>query len=683
MFVYEGRLEWSKYAQNETAIIILPSGPIRAGDIAWILFQWTVDSKGNKKALQSQRIPISQVIRTANGDDSFSSKPGWYTWKMTSSDNYERLNLAMSNDAGGISKMEFKRIWKAEGEWSRECGRIWLGKINWSTFASDEFCLFIVPEGFGEGRPILSMWQWTQDSQGKEKAPSFQAEQQKILSPLDDNGVKFSYHSYYDITYTWNKKTDTLAVHMKGQEADQDLGEFKLLAVTKPHDHDWDPPLSPPQNATLEVRLPQHEPTLSRVLEPLPFPTGLIENLRYAIAFADQAGYCAKYAHERFSKLDAEFHLRGEVINERNAAIAQFRKELKELGDNFAVEKAKVTDLTTRLAKAQAAFDAELKRRDDEIKKEQGHDAEDHKTIDRLVSELEQERLSKAGLQKDLDHTKTSLTEAEARLTTDGANIAALTTRITALEAELEVEKNVTEKLQNDIKEQTDRIIELEKSNADAQSKLNQALQDAKTKQEQINQKDATIRDQTTRIDNLSRESNAKTITINNLQQQIINLQEQIRNQQQQPTYRFSGKIRSVLGNNVMVDYTLGSDVKAYAYMSAREHEIHQIWEFFTVSGRNDVVVIRNTEHKHLLWSAGSGQRVRCDGSHGVLDPAAQWQILGATVDSLNRNTQVQIRNMKDNSALDLSGANTSNFTPILTWGQHSGSNQKFNIWKC
>lgn len=82
-------------------------------------------------------------------------------------------------------------------------------------------------------------------------------------------------------------------------------------------------------------------------------------------------------------------------------------------------------------------------------------------------------------------------------------------------------------------------------------------------KQDQINQKDATIRDQTTLIDSLSRESNAKTITINNLQQQISNLQEQIRNQQQQPTYRFSGKIRSVLGNNVMVDYTLGSDVKA------------------------------------------------------------------------------------------------------------------------
>ncbi|KAM0342497.1 hypothetical protein ACHAPU_009471 [Fusarium lateritium] len=117
--------------------------------------------------------------------------------------------------------------------------------------------------------------------------------------------------------------------------------------------------------------------------------------------------------------------------------------------------------------------------------------------------------------------------------------------------------------------------------------------------------------------------------------------------------------------------------------MSAREHEVHQIWEFFTVFGRNDVVVIKNTEEKHMLWSAGPGQRVRCDGSRGVLDSAAQWQILGATVDSLNRNTQVQIRNLKDNSVLDLSGANTANFTPILTYGQHNGSNQKFNIWKC
>ncbi|KAM0342496.1 hypothetical protein ACHAPU_009470 [Fusarium lateritium] len=563
MFVYEGRLEWSKYAQNETAVIILPSGPVRAGDIAWMLSQWTVDSKGNKKALQSQRIPINQVIRTDEGNDSFSSKPGWYTWKMTSSDNYRKLNLVMSNDAGGKSEMEFKCIWKAEGEWSKECGRIWFGKINWSTFASDEVCLFIAPEGFGEGRPILSMWQWTQDSEGKEKSPSFRAEQQKLLSPLDDNGVKFSYHSYYDITCTWNKKTDSLAVHMRGPEADQDLGEFKLLAVTNPHDHEWDPPLSPPQSAKLEVRLPQPEPSLSRVLEPLPFHVGLIENLRYAIAYADQAGYCATYAHERFTKLDIEFHLRGEVINERNSALAEFKKEVKNLGDNLTVEKAKVVDLSTRLAEAQATFYAELKKRDDEIKKEQGHDAEDHNTIDRLVSQLEYERASKAELQKNLDQTKTSLTAAEARLAAEGANIAALTTRITALEAELEVEKKAIEKLQIDVKEKTDRIAQLEKSIADIQPKLDQSLRDVRAKQDQINQRDGTIRDQSTRIDNLSRESNAKTITINNLQQQISNLQQQIRNQQQQPTYRFSGKIRSVVGSNVMVDYTVGSGVKA------------------------------------------------------------------------------------------------------------------------
>lgn len=94
--------------------------------------------------------------------------------------------------------------------------------------------IFIVPEGFGDGKPVLSLWQWTHDDTGTEKSPSFRAESQKML-PGAGKGVKFSYHSYYDITCTWDEKTEKLAVHMKGPEANQDLGEYTLSALIDRH----------------------------------------------------------------------------------------------------------------------------------------------------------------------------------------------------------------------------------------------------------------------------------------------------------------------------------------------------------------------------------------------------------------------------------------------------------------
>lgn len=265
--------------------------------------------------------------------------------------------------------------------------------------------------------------------------------------------------------------------------------------------------------------------------------------------------------------MDADFHLQGKVLEERNAAIAQFKQEVKQLGDSLTVEKAKVTDLTKRLDEARASYEAKLKEKDevikkdeDQIKKDKGHDIDDHKTIDRLAAQLEYERASKAEVQKNLDQTKTALAAAEASLATASATIASLTTRVASLEAELEVEKKDIDKLQKETKDKTAIISQLEKNNADLQSKLNGALQDVRNKQNQINAKDSTIRDQSIRIDNLTKESNAKSITINNLQSQINSLQQQIRNLQSIPVFKFKCNIKCQAPSNreIAVDLTDG-----------------------------------------------------------------------------------------------------------------------------
>ncbi|GKU08010.1 unnamed protein product, partial [Fusarium langsethiae] len=196
---------------------------------------------GTKKANFFQNSAIDKVSKTPNGDDAFIAKASYYSWEITSRDLYGKLDVVMSNPAGFKSKMVFKRIWQSKGEQATGAARIWTGKISWSQYASDEMGIFIVPEGFGEGKPVISMWQWSRDGTGTEKAPSFRDASQKMLSDAG-KGVKFSYHSYYDITCTWNEQTEKLSVHMKGPEANQDLGEFTLSALIDRHSHDWNPP---------------------------------------------------------------------------------------------------------------------------------------------------------------------------------------------------------------------------------------------------------------------------------------------------------------------------------------------------------------------------------------------------------------------------------------------------------
>ncbi|RBQ68484.1 hypothetical protein FVER14953_12651 [Fusarium verticillioides] len=238
MFVYEGRLDWGSSARDETAVIVLPSGAMRAGDLVFILSQWTRDSGGNKKAPLSQKITIDKVTKTANGNDTFTVKPGYYRWNMTSRNNYDKLDFVLSTDATtSKSKMEFQRVWKPTNSQSKETGKIWVSKLNWPVMADNEFCLFIAPEGFGEGKPFLAMWQWSYDKDLKERVPIFRVGKQSIGS-LDNESALFTCQldADYLVTCAWEKKTDVLNVFMKGPEGEQEIGAFKLFANTKPHD---------------------------------------------------------------------------------------------------------------------------------------------------------------------------------------------------------------------------------------------------------------------------------------------------------------------------------------------------------------------------------------------------------------------------------------------------------------
>ncbi|KAF4946975.1 hypothetical protein FSARC_14069 [Fusarium sarcochroum] len=707
MYIYEGRLDWKGYGDNETFIIILPSGPVRAGDTAYFFSQWTKGpNTGIKKENWFKKAVVQKVSKTVDRDDTFVAEEAYYSWDITTSEDYNKLNVTMLSPRHPKAYMNFKRIWQSQDEQCTGSTRIWSGKINWAQYASNEMAIFIVPEGFGQGKPVLSLWQWTHDDSGTPKAPSFRAEHQTIESGPDKQGVKFSYTSYYNITCVWDEKTEKLAVHMKGPEGGQDLGEFKLEVRIEGHSHDWDLPVpdsSPLQKAELGVRLPQPQPSLPRILMPLPFPNTLIETLRYTIAFADQAGYLAKYAQDRWTALDADLHTRCEQLNITKNENSELKGELKSLADEIAVQKATAEDLKNRLAEAQAQAaeaQATIAAKETELKKNSNasreHDLTDHKTIDGLEARIQYEQASKAELQKKFNEQSDRIVEVEARQKLDAEKVISLTTRLAVVEARLEVEQKDGERLRTENKQMNEKIPELEKEIKELQRQLAQALEDVQSQEELVKLKSATIQEQADEIIQHEKKVREKTIALDKLQTAFSKEQQELKkhlketngcsNGSQEPKLRLWCNLRSEMSNHENVFFDLngagGRSPAVHAISDgSNKWNLNQIWGIYTVPNSNNRVIVKNSGNGYVLWSAGHGQNVRCDKDHSTSDLAAQWD-LNTSIDSINDNTQVRFCNAGDKTYLDLSGGNKANGTPFLTYNGHGGPNQAFKLVK-
>ncbi|KAI8723092.1 hypothetical protein NCS52_00164200 [Fusarium sp. LHS14.1] len=401
MFVYQGKLNWFTYAKEETFVIILPNGPVRVGDSVYLFSQWTKDAQGSKNKNWFQTIIVNEVTQTQATDVTFRLKGAWYSFEVTTKGSYESLSVVMRNPTKGVSDaLPLKRIWKSEKELTGTT-RIWTGKFNWMHFAKDELAIFIVPDGFGEDKPILSLWQYTQDSAGKLKDPSFRSELQKSVSGKETETIKFSYKSYYDISCTWEAKTDKLAVHVQEGGHGENVGSMIRSAIIErqAHTHDFNPPEPTPEKKQLEVRLPQPQPSLPRILGPLPFPKDIVETLAHTASFVDQAGYLAKYAQDRFAALDADNHTLLHQLEAAQANIKNLETAKYDLTVDRNSAKAKAEQLEKALA--QVREDADKFR----------------KTIEELRRAIAIDKFQDEEARKVLEDTQAKLTAAEAEIT--------------------------------------------------------------------------------------------------------------------------------------------------------------------------------------------------------------------------------------------------------------------------
>ncbi|RKK46602.1 hypothetical protein BFJ67_g8153 [Fusarium oxysporum f. sp. cepae] len=387
------------------------------------------------------------------------------------------------------------------------------------------------------------------------------------------------------------------------------------------------------------------------------------------------------------------YDLEEDKLNAATTENSELRKEIKKLIDDLNVEKAKTADLTKRLTDAQAAHAADLKKRDEDLAKSKSHDIEDHKAMEKLVSQIEYERASKAEVQKKLDQTTTDLRAAEARLKAEAAKIVDLTARIATLEAQLEVEKREGDRLRGENKQKDETIEKLEKAKNDLQCQLEQAQADVKDLEALAKKRRKTISEQADEIIKLNNTIKEKTLAFDNLETELKDKAKELRTHMHEghvtptptaapePKLRFKCNIRSESSSrNMNVFFDLngagGQNPPVHAISDGSyKWNSNKIWEIFSVPGSN-------TRTRLLKKDIGHGQTVKCERNRDVSDLAAQWDLQGATVENVTDSTQVRFRNAKDETYLDLSGGNTTNGTAFLTYNGHGGANQAFKLWK-
>jgi hypothetical protein len=236
MFVYQGKFDWPGYAENETFTIIFPHGAVRANDPVYLFTQWTKDWNRVLKAKFFQSIVVSDVRQLSNTTDvSFKLSGAKYDFAITTEQNYAKVKVDMSS-TGTLKTFTLNRVWKPEGKVDHDAAlRVWAGSIKFDDGASavDEQAIVILPEDYKDGKPVLSSWQWTKDSEGKAKTTAFKGAPLKFISS-DDRVSKFAFSNVHDFTCSWNRKTEKLGLEIKKGGKQISVGELNLRAKIEP-----------------------------------------------------------------------------------------------------------------------------------------------------------------------------------------------------------------------------------------------------------------------------------------------------------------------------------------------------------------------------------------------------------------------------------------------------------------
>lgn len=107
--VFTGKLQWQRYAVDEMATLVIPSGSISEGAQVGLYHQWTADAAGNVKANHPINFPFRNVATSAEGDVSGTIDGSYYTYVITMDKDEREVEIKMSNTYNYVSTFKLTR----------------------------------------------------------------------------------------------------------------------------------------------------------------------------------------------------------------------------------------------------------------------------------------------------------------------------------------------------------------------------------------------------------------------------------------------------------------------------------------------------------------------------------------------------------------------------------------------
>ncbi|UNI17474.1 hypothetical protein JDV02_003814 [Purpureocillium takamizusanense] len=239
MYVYVGKLDWQKYAQNECITLVFHSG-VALLDPVSLYWQWTIDGQDVVKKNHIEHALITTVSKATS--DYVIRFATYYSFEATISSDFAFITLTMSDPKGTTSKA---RLSLEYADLSRiPSAQVFTGKIAWSEFSVNEMASLIVPGEIGNGEPIILSHQWTKDGSGNPKVKHVVKGTMRDVVPGIGNSISGKFDDgYYKYDFrlgtpeVWLSMTDPSGVaaptgqHQLWQTDSRDLGIKKALIV--------------------------------------------------------------------------------------------------------------------------------------------------------------------------------------------------------------------------------------------------------------------------------------------------------------------------------------------------------------------------------------------------------------------------------------------------------------------
>lgn len=503
-YVYYGKLD------NELLVAVLPNGTVEHGDPIYLY------SKKKFSSYKSKEISV-----TDDGEDVVLFNDGYYSYEAVSKKAYKELTLTVTSGDATTSKATLTRHYDQPitAIPLSDTPKIWTGAFDFHQWARNEPLFMLAPKGLGSGKPIVCLWQWTEDARGVPHTLSYCTGKQESAtsSPTE---FSFKQGGYYDLKCKVNNATAGLSVSIGSPtNPDSVLKELALSAkVELGAEHSFAPPRSAQQQISLDCSLPRASPSLPRITGALPFPGDLVQTLAYSAAYVDQAGYLAKYAVKQFDQLDRSFHLSEKKSEARAAKIAALDGQVSQLDEakkllesqnnelqrqqaedrenaartQTSLEK-QVRDALAALAESQkhckkmeAYIDADKLADIAREKEHDQHEAEDHRAIDLANRLLQESRDAERKLKTALQAKNTIIAKLEASLEFSREQLCDAEAITNRLKAELAVEKSQ----RADLQQQLDDEVHLHKT---TKKNLGLAQKDITEKDETIARQEAEL----------------------------------------------------------------------------------------------------------------------------------------------------------------------------------------------